>query len=382
MKSSCPGSLFACAIGLNLSLCGLPLFAATTFVDIEADAFNPPMVTIAVNDQVVWTWVSSFHDTVSVPPGLWDSGIFNAGHVFTNTFATAGAFPYQCTVHGFTGTVNVQSANLPPSVTITNPVDSAVLSSSAGVTLRASASDADGTVTNVQFFDGAVSLANDTTSPYSFTATLAEGLHTLTAVAADNLGAQATSAPVQVTMARYLPAIPPGNIPIVLQTIATNLGAPDYAISPPGDATRLFVVEQNGLLRVVENGLLQPGAALDIRSRVSPPFNGDNANDERGFLGLAFHPGYTNPASPGYRTLYTYNSELIPASTSPTYPVPTTATNNYMNVVNALARTRAITTAAPWPSARMVTFIWVWAMAATGTTWAPAILSRAVTPRI
>src|SRR5204863_10115359 len=59
-----------------------------------------------------------------------------------------------------------------------------------------------------------------------------------------------------------------------------------------------------------------------------------NANDERGFLGLAFHPGFTNPASPGYRTLYTYNSEMIPAATSPTYPVPTTATNNYKNVVN------------------------------------------------
>jgi hypothetical protein len=49
---------------------------------------------------------------------------------------------------------------------------------------------------------------------------------------------------------------------------------------------------------------------------------------------LAFHPGYNNPASSGYKTLYTYNSELIPAATMPTYPVPTTATNNYKNVVN------------------------------------------------
>jgi hypothetical protein len=51
-------------------------------------------------------------------------------------------------------------------------------------------------------------------------------------------------------------------------------------------------------------------------------------------LGLAFHPGYTNPASPGFRTLYTYNSEMIPTNTVPSYPVPTTATNNYKNVVN------------------------------------------------
>ena len=104
------------------------------------------------------------------------------------------------------------------------------------------------------------------------------------------------------------------------------MAAPDYAISPPGDTSRLFVVEQNGLLRIIQNGTLLPGAALDIQSRVQPPLNPANANDERGFLGLAFHPGFNNPASPGYRTLYTYNSELIPAATTPTYPVPTTAT--------------------------------------------------------
>jgi glucose/arabinose dehydrogenase len=231
--------------------------------------------------------------------------------------------------------VNVAvSGNVPPSVTITNPVENAVLSSSAAVTIRASATDADGSVTNVQFFDGLVSLGNDATSPYSINATLAPGLHTLTAVARDNLGAATTSAPVHITTARYLPAITNGEIAILLQPIALGMAAPDYAFSPPGDSTRLFVVEQNGLLRIIQNGVLLPGAALDIQSRVAPPLVPGNANDERGFLGLAFHPGYNNPASPGYRTLYTYNSEVIPAATSPTYPVPTTAANNYKNVVN------------------------------------------------
>src|SRR5262249_1077027 len=108
----------------------------------------------------------------------------------------------------------------------------------------------------------------------------------------------------------------------------------DYGINPPGDRTRLFVLEQNGLIRVIENGVLLPPPALDIQSRVTPPLNPANANDERGLLGLAFHPGYTNPASPGYRTLYTYHSEMIPTGVPPTYPVPTTATNNYRNVIN------------------------------------------------
>lgn len=230
--------------------------------------------------------------------------------------------------------VTVSAPNQPPSITITNPLNNALLGSPANVTVRASATDPDGSVTNVQFFDGGVSLGNDATSPYSVTARLGLGVHVLTAVASDNFGLTATSAPVSVTLAGYLPPITNGTIAILLQPVATNLAAPDYAISPPGDATRLFVVEQNGLLRVIQNGTLLPQAALDIQSRVQPPLVPTNPNDERGFLGLAFHPGFNDPASPGYRTLYTYNSELIPAGTMPTYPVPTTATNNYKNVVN------------------------------------------------
>src|SRR5262249_38148605 len=61
--------------------------------------------------------------------------------------------------------VSVSVPNSPPSVTITNPVDGSTLSSSAALTIRASANDSDGSVTNVQFFDGVVLLGNDSTSP-------------------------------------------------------------------------------------------------------------------------------------------------------------------------------------------------------------------------
>src|SRR4249919_3275375 len=74
-----------------------------------------------------------------------------------------------------------------------------------------------------------------------------------------------------------LTAIPKGDIAIDLRTIATGLGAPDYAISPPGDASRLFVLEQNGLLRVIQNGNLLSTPALDLQGRVSPPLNAANA---------------------------------------------------------------------------------------------------------
>jgi glucose/arabinose dehydrogenase len=233
--------------------------------------------------------------------------------------------------------VSVSTVHNPPSVTITNPPDNSVFGNTDSVLIGASVSDTGASVTNVQFFDGLVSLRNISTPPYSFSTaafTFALGLHTLTAVASDNLGAFGTSAPVHLTVARYTPAVTNGAFSVFLVPVATNLAAPLYGISPPGDTHRLFVLEQNGLMRVIQDGVLLPTPALDIQSRVQPPLNAANANDERGLLGLAFHPGFNNPASPGYQTLYTYNSEMIPTNTMPYYPVPTTATNNYMNVVN------------------------------------------------
>jgi len=132
----------------------------------------------------------------------------------------------------------------------------------------------------------------------------------------------------------YLPSIPKGNIALTLVPTATGMAAPDYAISPPGDPNRLFVVEQNGLLRIIQNGTLLSGSALDISSRVQPPLVASNANDERGFLGLAFHPDFNTPGTLGFHTLYTYNSELIPTGTNPTYLAPNGATQNYKNVIN------------------------------------------------
>ena len=233
--------------------------------------------------------------------------------------------------------VTVSVSNTPPSVTITNPPDNAIFGNTDIVNIGASVNDTSGTVTNVQFFDGLVLLRSVSAPPYSFSTapfTFALGSHTLTAVASDNLGTTSSSAPVHLTVARYMPEVTNVALSLFLLPIATNMSAPDYAISPPGDTHRLFVVEQNGLLRIIQDGTLLPGAALDIQSRVQPPLNASSPNDERGFLGLAFHPGFNNPASPGYQTLYTYNSEMIPTNTLPTYPVPTTATNNYMNVLN------------------------------------------------
>jgi glucose/arabinose dehydrogenase len=131
-----------------------------------------------------------------------------------------------------------------------------------------------------------------------------------------------------------LPDIPRGDVAIRLRTIADGMGAPDYATSAPGNPDRLFVIEQKGLLQIVDNGNLLATPALDIQGVIGAAFNPGNANDERGFLGVAFHPDFANAASPGFRTLYTYNSQPIPAGTSPTYVAPNGASQGYKNVIN------------------------------------------------
>lgn len=152
-------------------------------------------------------------------------------------------------------------------------------------------------------------------------------LSSLLVASAFVVAAQGTPASAQ------LPDIPPGNIAVHLDPVATGMAAPDYAISPPGDTQRLFVVEQNGQLRIIQNGTLQSGAALDLSTVGGGlgPFNPGNPNDERGFLGLAFHPGFNLPTSPGFQKLYTYSSAPI---ATPTYAAPNGATQNYQLMVN------------------------------------------------
>lgn len=68
------------------------------------------------------------------------------------------------------------------------------------------------------------------------------------------------------------------------ETVATGLTSPVYVTSPPNDP-RLFIVEQNGRVRVISNGTLLSQPFLDLTSRVR--FGG-----EQGLLSIAFHPQY------------------------------------------------------------------------------------------
>jgi len=101
--------------------------------------------------------------------------------------------------------------------------------------------------------------------------------------------------------------IPVGSINVELLQLATGLVAPNWGTFAPGDNTSLFVTDQIGSIIQIDlsNGSSQ--VFLDLSARlVTLGISGPNSFDERGLLGLAFHPGYA-----GNGLFYTYTSEPV-----------------------------------------------------------------------
>lgn len=90
--------------------------------------------------------------------------------------------------------------------------------------------------------------------------------------------------------------LPPQQIPqnaktITLQSVATGFGSP-VALAAPNDGTgRLFVVEQDGVIWVIEGGQVLETPLLDVQNELDAP---PSAGDERGLLGLALHPDFAS----------------------------------------------------------------------------------------
>ncbi len=83
--------------------------------------------------------------------------------------------------------------------------------------------------------------------------------------------------------------IPQGAITIEFETVASGLTAP-VGVTHAGDGSgRLFITEQTGQIRLLQGGVLLPTPFLDISGKLLAL---DAAYDERGLLGLAFHPEY------------------------------------------------------------------------------------------
>jgi hypothetical protein len=169
--------------------------------------FFPSNLTVVAGDTVVWTNATGSQTNHTVSPTNNNEAFCGSAVVTSScsvTFATPGSFAYVCLPHmqlsKMTGLVVVASApNVAPTVSITNPANNSVIAAPGKFTINASASDSDGSVTNVVFFTNNIVVTNVRAAPFSISlSNLAVGLYSLTARATDNAGTSTTSSAVNV----------------------------------------------------------------------------------------------------------------------------------------------------------------------------------------
>jgi Domain of unknown function (DUF1929)/Bacterial Ig domain len=190
---------------VTVPLADSPPAVSLTQPAAAASFYAPATVNIAANasDDGSVAKVEFFNGTTKLGEDL------SAPYTYAWTGVTQGTYPITARATdnaGKTATsaavnVTVRPPNVAPSTSITAPAAGAVFGFRANVTINATASDSDGTVTKVEFFraDGATKLGEDTTAPYSYVwRSAATGTHVLRARATDNAGAVTTSAGVSI----------------------------------------------------------------------------------------------------------------------------------------------------------------------------------------
>jgi len=199
-------AIWQAALFLTFSLLAAANTAqAQPYVTVTDDgfSFNPDPVYIVAGMAVYWFDDGSGPYTIYSSTGAWTPFQTPGGILFDQT----GTYDYYDDAGDF-GTVYV-SANVPPTVAITNPTNNEVFSPPASFTFAADASDSDADgLSDVEFYIGTNLVDDVFLSPFTTDVTnLVAGNYTLTAIAYDNLGATATNSinilvqnPVPITL--------------------------------------------------------------------------------------------------------------------------------------------------------------------------------------
>ena len=76
---------------------------------------------------------------------------------------------------------------------------------------------------------------------------------------------------------------------IIATRVATGFSQPLFAVAPPGDSNRLFIVEKTGQIKILDlaTGQVLATPFLDVSSQIL-------TDGERGLLGLAFDPAFAS----------------------------------------------------------------------------------------
>ena len=151
---------------------------------------------------------------------------------YTTTWAppTAGAYHLTAVATDSAGgvttsaarTITVQGANQLPNVSLTSPLANQSFTAPANIALAAIASDADGTIARVEFFQGSTLIGSATAAPYGAAwNNVPAGSYILTARATDDRGATRSSSAIPITVT--------GGGPSILYLHGDHLGTPRVA---------------------------------------------------------------------------------------------------------------------------------------------------------
>ncbi len=121
----------------------------------------------------------------------------------TEKYVTSNPIGVEKTIPSLVGTLGLP--NVMPTVSITAPAGGTNYLTGDVVSLAATAADADGTVTSVEFLIDGISIGSDATDPYTMNWTSTKGTHSLTAKATDNDGGITTSTAVVITVVDNVP---------------------------------------------------------------------------------------------------------------------------------------------------------------------------------
>ncbi|HXA00925.1 MAG TPA: Ig-like domain-containing protein [Cytophagaceae bacterium] len=205
---------------------------ASASVSITVNASTGGSCTVAT-----WTVTGIYTPPMTVSYG---------GHIYQAKWWTQGEQPDTHTGVGLAwqdnGACSNVTVNQNPTVSFTSPGNGATFTAPASVIISAKASDPDGSISKVEFYNGATLLTTKTAAPYSYNWTsVAAGSYTITAKAYDNsTGTASASVSMSVTNAtvNQNPTVSftsPGNATTFTApasvSISANASDPDGSIS-------------------------------------------------------------------------------------------------------------------------------------------------------
>lgn len=159
-------------------------------------------------------------------------------------------------------------SNESPVVNITAPTNNQVFTAPAKISITVNATDEDGAIAKVEFFDGTTKIGEDASSPFAFTwEDVSEGNYTLTVKGTDNDGASATASVDVVVSGVWAPCEGAGQI---THEVFANISGVNIESIPLDEAP-----DETGLINLFEAPAnIGDNYGTRIRGYLCPPTTG------------------------------------------------------------------------------------------------------------